>query len=446
MSSPADICEQLLGLVPELVGADAEAQAWVQGGRSALTRFANSFVHQNVVDETSTVTLTLALDGRSAAASTTRTDDDALRRLVRATAVAAEVRPIDPAWPGVAPSTGGPAAPGHWDDGTADAAPDVRAGLVSEFVRAAEGLQAAGYCETSAVRAAYANSAGQRLEGRSTMATLDGVARSDTADGSGRQSSVAVTELDGAASGSAAARLARTGVDPVDLEPGRYEVVLGPSCVADLLFFLAVYGFNARAVAEGRSFARLGEAQFSPSVSVWDDATDPRQVGLPFDSQGTPKRRVDLVTSGRTVGLAHDRRTAAAAHARSTGHAIEGGESFGAVPANLLLAPGPSSPEDLVAAVDRGLLVTDFWYTRILDPRTQVVTGLTRNGVFLIEDGVVTRPVRNLRFTQSYVEALGPEAVLGVGNDVALVPAYFGAYAVPSLRIASWHFTGGSEG
>jgi predicted Zn-dependent protease len=444
-TEPLEICERTLGLVSTLVGDDAEAQVTVHTGGSALTRFANSFIHQNMVDQTMSVGLTLTMDGRTASASATSTDDDDLTRLVRSAAAAAGVRPADPAWPGLAPPSA-PAPDGHWDDGTAGASPDVRARLVADFIAAADGLGAAGSCETTAVRAAYANSAGQRLQGRSTVATLDGIARSATADGSGRQCSAAVAELDGTATGSAAARLAREGADARDVEPGRYEVVLGPGCVADVLFFLAVYGFNARAVAEGRSFARVGERQFDPALTLWDDATDPCSVGLPFDAEGTPKRRVDLVRAGETVGLAHDRRTAAAAGADSTGHAIEGGESFGAVPGNLLLAPGAATPEELVSGIGHGLLVTDFWYTRVLDPRTQVVTGLTRNGVFMIEDGRVAGPVRNLRFTQSYVDALAPGNVRAVGSDSQLVPVYFGTCAVPSLHLAAWNFTGGSAG
>lgn len=445
MTDQIDLCDRTLGLVAELVGGGAEAQVTVRTGRSALTRFANSFILQNVVDDTSRVALTLALDGRTASASATSTDDDALCRLVRATSAAAGVRAADPAWPGLAPPSG--AAPeAKWDEATADASPDLRAHLVADFVSAAGGLEAAGYCETSAVEAGYANSGGQRLWGRSTTATLDGVARSGSADGSGRQCSAAVAGLDGTASGSAAAQLARDGVEAVDMEPGRYDVVLGPGCVADMLFFLAIYGFNARAVAEGRSFAVVGQAQFDPSLSVWDDATDPRSVGLPFDADGTPKRRVDLVVDGQTVGLAHDRRTAVAAGAESTGSAIEGGESFGAVPTNLFLGPGRASPAELVAGVDRGLLVTDFWYTRVLDPRTQVATGLTRNGVFLIEGGSVVRPVRNLRFTQSYVGALAPGNVRAVGSDLTLMPSYIGTCVVPSLHLGDWNFTGGSAG
>ena len=210
-----------------------------------------------------------------------------------------------------------------------------------------------------------------------------------------------------------------------------------------------IYGFNGRAVDEGRSFARLGESQFDSAISLADDATHPMAVGIGFDAEGTPKRRHELVKAGVTSGLVHDRRTAKALGATSTGNAVAGAGPFGALPANLTLEPGSESPEALLGEVERGLLVTDFWYTRILDPRTMVVTGLTRNGVWLVEGGRIVRPVTNLRFTQSYLDALSPGGVRGVGSDSTLVSgAVFGlgAYVVPSLHLAAWSFTGGAKG
>ena len=439
-----ETCERVLGLV----GTDAEAEVTVSAGTEALTRFATSFIHQNVADDARMVHLRVALDGRVAEASANQADDESLTRLVRTTIEAARLRPVDPGWPGLAPPAGAPDVE-PWDEATADASPDARAERVGAFVSAADGLETAGYCSTEGVVTAFANSAGQRLTGRSTSAALDGIARTGTSDGSARAASVRLSDLDGARCGREALRRARDSADATDLEPGRYEVVLEPSCVVNILSFLALHGFNGRAVEEGRSFARVGESQFDPAVTLADDVTHPLAVGVPFDAEGTPKRRVDLVRGGVTSSLVHDRRTAKALGADSTGHAVAGAGSIGAIPANLVLEPGSVSHDELVAGMERGLLVTDFWYTRILDPRTQVVTGLTRNGVWLVEDGRVVRPVTNLRFTQSYLEALAPGNVRAVGSDLALVAGGtfgIGAYAVPSLHLASWNFTGGASG
>jgi len=434
-----DVCDRVLALV----GDRAEAEVTVSSGRSALTRFANSAIHQNVADDATWVGLQVAVDGRWATTATTATDGEALNRLVERALEAAPLRSVDPDWPGLAPPE--PAAPvDHYDEPTASAPPEERARVVRDFVDAGGGLAGAGFCETNGWRTAFANSAGQRLEGRSTRATVEAIHRTATSDGRGWQSSGRLADLDGAAAGRTAAEKARTGDSNTrELPPGPYEVVLEPACVADVLDFLVGHGFNAKAHAEGRSFVELGEAQLDPAITLWDDATDARAVGRAFDAEGTPKRRLDLVGDGVCLALAHDRRTArrAGGATRSTGHAV--GANSGGVCTNLFLAPGPSPVAELVASVERGLLVTEFWYTRILDPKTQVVTGLTRNGTFLIENGQVRGGVRNLRFTQSYVDALAPGNVLGVGDDARL----FGSdHFVPSLHLASWSFTGGAAG
>jgi predicted Zn-dependent protease len=432
-AGPAEICEVVL----ERVAGRAEAEVAASRGRHALTRFANSHIHQNVADDSVGVRLRLVAGGRLAAASTNRADAESLDRLVEGALEAARLRPVDPGWPGLAPPA--PASgPGHHDVATHRAPPEERARVVAGFVAAGPGLAGAGFCSSGGYELAFANTAGQRLGGRASSAAVDAIHRTPSSDGLGWQAATRLAELDGARAGAVAAAKARGGADPVDLEPGRYEVVLEPACVDDMLYFL-LDGFSAKTHAEGRSFLRLGEAQFDPAVTLCDDAGHPATIGLAFDAEGTPKRPLDLVVGGVPTALLHDRRTAARAGTESTGHAVVGGESFGPMAANPVLAPGARSPEELVASMARGLLVTDLWYTRILDPKTSVVTGLTRNGTFLVEDGEIVAAVRNLRFTQSYADALGPGRVLGVGSDLRLRPS--GTLA-PSLHLASWNFTG----
>jgi predicted Zn-dependent protease len=259
-------------------------------------------------------------------------------------------------------------------------------------------------------------------------------------------------------------------VDATELPPGRYEVVLEPTAVHDVLQCLAMYGFNGKMVNERRSFFEPGAAQFDGSVTIVDDAVSTGLVGLPFDSEGTPKRRLELVRDGMSRTPVHDRRTAreSGGDTASTGHALTGSGPWGVIAPNLALLPllgdESTAPDDeptevegvaadsavarLVAGVRRGLLVTDHWYTRVLDPRTLVMTGLTRNGVWLIENGEVTRPVQNFRFTQSYPEALGPGQVLGIGGHAVTLPSSWEAmsYRAPALHLASWNFTGGASG
>jgi predicted Zn-dependent protease len=258
-----------------------------------------------------------------------------------------------------------------------------------------------------------------------------------------------LAEIDGAATGRLAADRAKAASEPVDLEPGRYEVVLAPAAVADVLGFLAIYGFNGKAVEEGRSFVRVGDAQFDPSFSLHDDVADAGLIGVGFDVEGTPRRCLDLVVDGVSRAILHTRRTAHAAggEVESTGHAVEGGATWGALGGKLVVPAGDRDHDALIAGVERGIYVLDFWYTRILDPRTQVVSGLTRNGVWLIEDGKIGKALTNMRFTQSYADALGPGAIRAIGSERELHAASFGTDTlVPSLHLASWNFTGGAKG
>ncbi|MDG4835020.1 metallopeptidase TldD-related protein [Micromonospora sp. WMMD967] len=468
MSGPTELelAGQVIELVRQLGGPAAQADAVVTRADLALTRFANSAIHQNVAESTVGVRLRLHVDGRTAAGSGSVVTTDGLRALVERTLAAARLCPPDPGWPGLTAPTPVPDAP-PVDEATAYAEPDQRADRVGAFVAAAGGLSTAGYCRTAHRSSAYANSAGHTGAGRSAEAAMDGIARRDGADGVARRSADRLSDLDGAELGAHAAAKAQAAADPVELPPGRYEVVFEPAAVADLLQNLSWYGFNGKRYAERQSFAEPGVAQFDRAVTLVDDPLG--ASGLPFDAEGIARRALTLVEAGVTRAVAHDRRTAAQAGTQSTGHAVAGGATWGPMARTMRLsgaAAGPASASGrsttgtaagavvdadtaaLVSGVERGLLVSDLWYTRVLDPKSLVVTGLTRNGVWLIEDGTVVRAVRDLRFTESYPRALGPGAVLGLGARPVRQPDRVdGAWwTAPSVRLASWHFTGGASG
>ena len=443
MSAEQNVTEQVL----ELVGSDAEAEVTVNAGTSALTRFANSFIHQNVGEEGATVSLRLAVDGRVASGTTTNLDADALDRFVADTIEAARVQPVDPDWPGLVAPTAIPDLE-HFDPAAADASPELRAEQVKAFVDADPDLSAAGYFETVGMKVAFANSAGHRTAGRFSRAVLDGIQQTPTSSGSGHAAGVGPAAIDAATAGALAAQRARDGAGTFDTKPGEYEVVLAPECVATVAAFLSVYGFNAKAALEGQSFVRVGEAQFDSSITLVDDVIDQRALGIAFDSEGTPKQRLKLIDGGVTSSLAHDRRTARKAGTVSTGHATAGSDVWGPIAHTLFLEEGSDPVDEMIAGIERGIYVATFNYCRVLDPKSLVVTGLTRNGTFMIENGRITGAVSNLRFTQSFVAALGPGKVLGIGNDARFGDSEFGPGMahVPSLRLGAWNFTGGADG
>ncbi|MFC7275616.1 TldD/PmbA family protein [Paractinoplanes rhizophilus] len=474
-----ELAARVVELVRSVAGPAAEAEVVAWHNAEALTRFANSAIHQNVADATTTVRLRMHLDGRTAGGSTTITSADGLRALVERTADAVRLSPADPTWPGLTPPSPLHVSAGHpgsgersgldfgFDEATARADPAERAARVRDFVRAAGGLETAGFCRTIYTSAAFANSAGQAVEGRTAEAALDGIARANGSDGVARLAGGRLADIDGAVLGARAAAKARAGERPIELPPGRYEVVLEPEAVADVLSNFAMFGFNGKAFAQRQSFAELGAEQFDPSVTIVDDPLGSRgepAPGLPFDTEGTPRATLVLVRDGVTKAVAHDRRSAAEVGAESTGHAAPDSRTWGPIATSMRLEaappatesvlppadPGPTaeSARPLVAHMERGLLITDLWYTRVLDPKSLVITGLTRNGVWLVEDGEIIAAVGNMRFTQSYPQALGIGMVRGIGAESVLLPDRWSGvrYAAPALHLASWNLTGNASG
>lgn len=441
MSRTIEIASKVL----DHVGDRAEAEVVVTGGEAALTRFANSFIHQNVATEGYGVSLRVAVDGKVNSATTTRLEN--LDRFVDNTIGIAELQRVDESWPGLTPPLD-VVDPKHFDAATAEASPAERAGKVADFVAAGPGMRAAGFCETVGHEVAFVNTAGHRAFGRYTTATLDGIHQTDSSAGSGHSASQRIGDLDGSVVGGTAADRATRGMDALDVKPGEYEVVLAPECVGTIAVFLAYYGLNGKQHAEGQSFAELGHKQFDASINMYDDATDPRAFGVGFDAEGTPRRRMELISGGVTKGIAHDRRTAAKAGVAPTGHGDPGSELYGALPTHVFLEGGETSVDEMIGSIERGLYVSTFNYCRVLDPKTLAVTGLTRNGTFVIEDGKITGAVTNMRFTQSFVEALGQGRVHAIGNDARFADSEFGPgmMYVPSLHLEGWNFTGGAAG
>jgi predicted Zn-dependent protease len=403
-----------------------------------------------VSDDVAELTLTIERDGRVAQGTTTATAPDAIREWVAATIATADAQNVDEDWPGLAPPADIPHVD-HFDEETAEADPSVRAELVRAFVDAGEGLRAAGMCETVVFEDAFANSAGQHAEGRWTRVVLDGIHQTDTTAGSGHSSGGAISGIDAPAAGREAAVRARDGLHAFDTKPDRYEVVLAPEAVGTIAQFLGFYGFNGRSFNEGMSFVKLGEERFDESVNLYDDATDPRALGVAFDSEGSPRHRVNLIDHGTTANVVHTRKTGRKAGVETTGSSYKAEDGFGTgLPfADRMFVDGGSLGEsDLIRQVERGIYVATFNYCRILDPKTLVVTGLTRNGTFMIENGMITGALTNMRFTQSFVDALAPGQIGAWGNNARFNAGEFGNATVhaPSVHLKSWNMTGGADG
>jgi predicted Zn-dependent protease len=443
--------ETLLKRTLSVSSAD-ETDVVLMGLEEQLTRFANNVIHQHVAETNHYLVVRAALGRRVGVASTNDLSDAGLERAVESAIASARLLPENPDFPGLPDPVAVPEVVA-FDKATAGCSPAERARDVRVVCQRAEetGCIASGAFRTSVREWAVANSHGLFAYQPSTEADLTTVVMTTTGNSSGfaQDASSKVAELDVVALGEEALAKALRSRDPQPLEPGVYPVVLEPYAAHDMLAMLS-QAAGANAVHEGRSWmsGRQGEQLMSPLISMWDDGCDPNGWPLPFDFEGMPRQRVDIVRAGKVGDVIYDRMQAVRVGAESTGHALPAtnplnpwisSARIGPVPLHVFMGTGDSGLEEMIAGTERGLYVTRFWYTRTVHPREVVITGMTRDGTFLIERGELTTPVRNLRFTQSYVEALaGTEAV---GRDARRMGASPGIRSAPALKLSAFHFT-----
>ena len=332
------------------------------------------------------------------------------------------------------------------DAATAEATPDHRADVVGAIcdLAASRGVQAFGAFSTGVTSYAIANSNGLFLCAPRTIANLQVATIAGEGHGYASQASARMADIDGPAAGEEAIDKAVRTRKAEAIEPGEYPVVLEPYAVAELLEYLSYIGFSGLSVEEGRSFMRLGECVTGRLIDIWDDGNDAAGLPMPFDFEGVPKQRVDLVKNGVARALVHDMASAARAGTESTGHGLPAPNPSGAWATNLFMGGGEAdSSAALAGGIERGVWVTRFWYVNVLHPRKTLLTGMTRDGTFLIENGEVTRPIKNMRFTQSVLQAFATatgmtaQQRLQVGSDYD----YAAGLTVPAMRLEKFNFT-----
>ena len=412
-----------------------------------LTRFASSEIHQSTSREDTALRVRVVSQNRIGVASSNDFSAAGARRAAENAKEMASVVGADPLFPGLA----GPAQPKErdaYDEDTASATPEQRAEGVAQLVgRCPGGFTAAGAFETTAAEVGVATTEGQFVWEPTTQASITTVVSGGEGGNGFAETFVdRRAEIDAEAIGGRAADKAVASQHPTALDPGTFTVVLEPAAVSTLVGFLAWIGLGGRHLAEGRSClsGKEGQQVAAPSISIWDDATDPQTLGVAFDFEGVPRQRVDMITRGVFRDGVYDRRTAKQTGKESTGHALPSPNPDGPFPLNMFMATGDATVEDMIASTQRGVLVTRFHYSNVVNPIESSITGMTRDGTFLIEDGEVAGPVMNFRFTQSILDALS--AVSMVGRDSELASEFFfSASRVPALKIDRFHFSSRSD-
>jgi len=419
----------------------AECEIHVDEVIEALTRFANNTIHQHVAEHGLTVSLRVVVDGRTARVTTNRIDEDSLRASLESAVSLAASQPKDP---GLLPL---PLKQKYrtvrrFFPATAALSAESRARAVKNACSLAEGKGqvAAGIFSSGQSQSVLANSRGLFAAYRQTQAEFSVTMQQGSATSWAKANAADCRLFDPLTLSKTASEKAARAENPVELAPGRYTVILEPAAVLDLIGFL-FYDFSATAVQDRRSCfsGRLRKPLLGKNITITDDVCHPEQLGAPFDGEGMPRQRVVLVEQGVPRNLVYSRRSAKKAKARPTGHGLALPNEYGEAPINLVVAGGKTSVPEMIAGTDRGLLVTRLWYIREVDPYEKIMTGMTRDGLFLVEKGKVTRAARNFRFNQSILEMLKNVECMGPAHRSTAEESF--EMVVPPMKIGNFHFS-----
>ncbi|MBI3039936.1 TldD/PmbA family protein [bacterium] len=439
-------CEAILKDVLLRLKAADEAQVTVFSSEAGLTRFACNYIHQNTFERDGKVMVRVVLGKRIGHASTNRVDEEGLNRLVERAFQIAKLSEEDPDFGGL-PEPQSVSLIDSFRLSTERYTPEKKALAIGELIKKAKskGFVASGAFETGLREIGIANSKGVFLYHPVTVADFSTVVMSDDSSGFANRSSIDVHDLDVPSLAQRAIEKTELSRHPIEVSPGDYPVVLEENAVETLVSFLGFIGFNGMAVREGRSFLveNQGSQVANPSINIWDNGSDRRGLVRPFDFEGVPKQRVELISKGVAVGAVWDSYNSRLAKVKNTGHALPSTSSYGPVPLNMFMGAGDCPKSDLAKGIKRGIWVTRFHYTNLLHQKKTLITGMTRDGTFLIENGVITRGVKNFRFTNSILSALNN--VEALSTEATSFIDSWGSICVPAARLSSFTFSGKTD-
>jgi PmbA protein len=441
-----------------------EVEAIFTGSRFALTRFANNTIHQNVEEENSIVSIRTNFAGRTARAITNQFDDESLRRTVAASENLGRVQAPDQdllpmpnaqeadGRTGETPGFFSP--PSRFFEETAAITPDDRAEVVKRIVAMAgkHKLTTAGICSNSETREGIFNSRGLANWHHQTLAEVSITMLAEDSSGWQKLNSPDVSQFDPARLAETAAQKAIESAHPRKIAPGKYTVILEPAAVLDIVGFM-FWDYSGVAILDQRSFLndRIGTELFGENINVCDDVAHPLQAGSPFDGEGMRRQRVPLVENGVVKRVVYARATARkmknseyagkVGPIEPTGHGFPLPNEVGEMPMNIVFgAPEkPQSVEEMIASTERGVLVTRLWYIREVDPYEKIVTGMTRDGTFLVENGKVQCGLRNFRFNQSLISMLSNVEAMSAPVRACGEESF--DMVVPATKVREFNFT-----
>jgi PmbA protein len=438
-----------------------EVEVLFSGGRFALTRFANNTIHQNVAEENHVVSVRTVFAGRTARASTNKFDDDSLRQVVRSSEGLAKVQHPDPdllPMPDSQEAECGRAratrTPSRYFEATAGITPELRAEGVKKIVRVAAGhkLTTAGVFSSAESVEGIFNSRGLSNWHRQTSVEISITMLAPDSSGWQKANSPDVANVDPLMLAEIAAKKALNSARPREIPAGKYTVILEPAAVLDIIGFM-FWDYSGMAILDQRSFlsGRIGTKLFGDNITICDDVAHPLQTGSPFDGEGVQRQRVGLVEDGVVKRVVYARATAErmkrseyrdkVGPIEATGHGFTLPNEMGEMPLNIVFAPvvDPQTVEQMIASTERGVLVTRLWYIREVEPFEKMLTGMTRDGTFYVENGQVKCGVRNFRFNESLIHMLSNVEAMSVPARSCGEESF--DMVVPAMKVGEFNFT-----
>ncbi len=402
-----------------------------------VTRFANSIIHQNIVKESDELWARVILGKKIGGISMGSLDEERVTKGMHTAYELAKHQKDDPDF-----KTLPEAESIEQIEEIHPVSPEERAYCVEKIVNIAKkhNLTAAGAIYTVHTMLEVANSLGIKSFGTMESSEVEVTLMSDDSSGFAAQYTKNFPVIDCGALAEVACEKAILSKNPVEAPPGKYTVLLEPYAVAEFLRFLSYLGFGARAYQEGRSFmsGKIGKKITGDNITIVDDTHHLETMGFRFDYEGVPTKKLALIENGIARNVVYDSYYANKEGKKSTGHAIPQPNPYGPYPRNIVLVPGNSTRDEMLKSIDKGILVTRFWYTRLIDPDKTLVTGMTRDGLFLVENGKITKGIKNMRYTANILETL--KNVLMLSKECKLVGS-----VVPSLLIKDFNFSGKTE-
>jgi PmbA protein len=463
-----DHAADIFDRIKKISSAD-EVEVLFSGGQFALTRFANNIIHQNVAEENHTVSVRTVFGGRTARASTNKFDDDSLWRVVESSESLARLQHPDP---DLLPMPDSREAAGHSDPSvgegsvratqfpsryfaeTAAITPQLRADGVKKIVDVAQKykLTTAGFFSSLESVEGIFNSRGLSAWHEQTLAEISITMLAADSSGWQKANSPDVAHIDPLSLAEIAAKKAIDSAHPAEIPAGKYTVILEPAAVLDIVGFM-FWDYSGIAILDQRSFltGRIGSQLFGKNITIWDDVTHPSQTGSPFDGEGVRRQRLPLVENGVVQRVVYARATAErmkhseykdkVGPIEATGHGFALPNEMGEMPCNIVfVAPqNPQTVAEMIAATERGVLVTRLWYIREVDPYEKILTGMTRDGTFLVENGRVRQGVRNFRFNQSLIHMLSK--VEAMSEPVRCSGEESFDMVAPAMKVRDFGFT-----